>query len=430
MSQIRNAVLIACSLAAVGGRAYAAEDHAVIQRLSSNGGLSSAAAKKLAQKVGQRMARAADAPPTVMDPLRAAISQAVLGTPVAPDQITAAKIRLKLYAGLNQFALEAIFAAHPGAIAGCVRDVGTTQAECEALVAAAGHTSVQQARATAGGPAGYAIGAAPMAQAPMAAPAQPSAAAGGSRFGSTYNSGYQAQAPAGYAARPAYGYQAPQQGYAAPGYGAAPGYAARPAYGYQAPQQGYAAPGYGAPPGYAAAPGYAPAPQYAAPQQNYARPAYAPAPAPAYRPQAAAPVAQQAPAPVYAAPVNQQDAASRRDAYKAQREAYLARQKAQFEERRAKSSTTLETNPDNAPPPAAVASRSAPAAAPAKASGKVAAPADSQMAAADTKRPVAAAAPEAAEPAAAPAAKTTEKPALDGDFLDGLLDDPLGGKKK
>jgi hypothetical protein len=401
MSQIRNAVLIACSLAAVSGQAHA-EDQATLHRLSSHGGLSSAAAKKLSTKVSQRMARAADAPPTVMDPLRAALSQALVGSPVPPDAMATAKVRLKLYAGLNEVALEALFAPKPGAIAACERDVGASHSECEALVAAAGGSSVAKIRKVAGGPA-------PM---PMmaAAPVQSGYGASGvSHFGGGYNAGYQGQAA-----------PAPQQ----QGFGG--GYHP-PAY-QQQPQ------GYGNAPGYAAAQpmqqGYAPQQQYAPRQQQQYAPAYAARPPvqqayaappqqPAYRPApvAAAPyVAPQPAAPV----VSAQEAASRKEAYKAQREAYLARQKAEFQQRKDKSAG-LETNPDNAPPPAKTA---AAAPMPAKAAGKVTAPAAQEVAAADTKHSVAAAAPET------PAAKSEAKPALDNSFLDGLLDDPLGGKKK
>jgi hypothetical protein len=398
MSQIRNALLIACSLAATSGSAHA-EDQSVIRRIASHGGMSSAAAKKLVAKVGQRMARSADAPPAVMDPLRAALSQALTGSPAPADAMATAKVRLKLYAGLNEVALEALFAPQPGAIASCVRDVGASQSECEALVAGAARASVAQIRSQAGGPAAQPMMA--------AAPAYGAPAGGGSRFGGQYSSGFQGGAApraqgfgGGYQA-PQQGYQQPQQAYGArPAYGApAAGYAQRPAYGAQpAAQPGFGAqrPAYGAQPGYAAQ-----------------RPAYN-APAAGYRPQTAPAYAPAQPA------VTQQDLAARKDAYKQQREAYLARQKQQFQERRDKSGA-LEVNPDDAPPPAAAAAPSGGGKA-AKASAAVSAPAGDEMATAETKRPA------AAEPARA--AKSDTKPALDNDFLDGLLDDPTGGKGK
>jgi hypothetical protein len=435
MSQIRNAVLIACSLAAVGGQARA-QDQSTIHRLASHGGMSSAAAKKLAAKVSQRMARAADAPPTVMDPLRAALSQALVGSPMPADAMATAKVRLKLYAGLNEFALEALFAPQAGAIAACVRDVDATQSECEALVAAAGNSSVSKIRRVAGGPPpAPMMAAAPPVQSGYGAPPAGYGAppANGSHFGGGYNSGYHA-APGYQGAPPMAQQQGFGGGYHPPAYqqnGYAPqgGYAQPPMQqGYAAarqpmPQQGYAAPAYAARPpaqqGYAA-PAFAVRPPV---QQGYAAPApaarpavAAPAPQPAYRP-APAPVAMAPAAPV----VSAQDQAARKEAYRQQREAYLARQKQQFQERKDKAAG-METNPDAAPVGVA-SSKAAPAAAPsAKAAGKVTAPPAEEVAAADTKRPV---------PAAAPAAeKADSKPALDNSFLDGLLDDPLGGKGK
>jgi hypothetical protein len=457
MSQIRNAVLFACSLAAVSGTVQA-EDQSVLQRLSSHGGLSSAAAKKLASKVRQRMARAADAPPAMVDPLRATLTQAVLGTPMAADQIAAAKVRLKLYAGLNEFALEAIFHSQPGAIAACQRDVGVSQADCQALIAASSRTSVAAVKSSAAGPAPMPL----MAAAPIApaAPMQAQAAGGGGRFGGHFSSGYQAAQPAAAGGYPQQqqqqgfggGYRAPagyqQQGYAQqPAYGQQQGYAQQPAYGQQ---QGYAQPAYGQQQGYAQQPAYGQQQGYAqqparfagqsagyASQTNYApRPTgYAPqanqpaayAPNGGYRPVAAAP----APMPMAAPVVSAQEQASRKEQYRLQREAYMARQKQQFEERRAKSSP-LETNPDNAAAAAPAATAKAASAAPAARSASRGAPPAEEIAAADTKRPVAAAAPAAAaadDDAPAPAAKSNAKGAgLDGDFLDGLLDDPLGGK--
>jgi hypothetical protein len=439
MSQFRNAVLIACSLAAVSGRAHAAEDAATIHRLASHGGMSSAAAKRLAAKVSARMARAADSPPTVVDPLRASLSQALVGSPVPGDAMASAKVRLKLYAGLNEFALEAMFAPQPGAIAACIRDLSGTRAECEGLVAAAAGTSPSRVRKLAGGPAP-----APMiAGAPAAAPAFGSAQpAGGSRFGANrFGGGYQSGGNAqGFQAAPA-GQPAFGGGYHPPAYQQQGGYAAAPVQQGYAPmqQQGYAP--MQQQQGYAPMQqqGYAPVqqgyavrqpmqPQYAAQPQQ--RPVYqqVAAPAPAMQPQAAY---RPAPAPVAMAPVvSAQDVATRKEQYKAQREAYLARQKAEFQERKDKASGGAETTAEAAP--AANSGKAAPVVATAKpAAQKVSAPASNEVAAADTKHPVAAApAAAAAKDDAAPAAKSDSKPALDNSFLDGLLDDPLGGKKK
>lgn len=368
MGPIRNALLTVCMTTSFASVAIA-DDASVVSRLTSHSSLSSSSAKKLVGKVNVRMAKSADATASVSDPMRAAVSLALFQAPTPPNSMAAAKVRLRLYAGLNEWALEAIFAPQPGVIAGCVREVGASQSECEALVAAAAKSSVAQIRSIAGGPAGPAVAAPAYAAAPAPAPA----AAGGSRFG-RFNSGYQA-APAA------------QQQYAAP-QGYAPRYAPPRQQAYAPPaQQGYNAP------------------RYAAPQQQAAaRPA-----APAYQ----RPVA---PPPPAAPVVSPQELQSRKEAYKAQREAYLARQKQQFEERKNKLGAANSGEPADAPAAAVAAapSKSAPATA-AKGSAKAAAVEPESDAADAPDEPV--------------AAKSTTK-ALDGDFLDGLLDDPLGGKGK
>ena len=400
---LRRNVVVAASLFALAGTAHA-DDAEVADRLTSHGGLSSSAAKKLVSKVNVRMAKAADATAGANDPMRAAVSLALFQTPQPPNSMAAAKVRLRLYAGLNEWALEAIFAPQPGVVGGCVREIGATTSECEALVAAAAKSSVAQIRSVAGGSA-----------APVAAPAfagqqQAPAAAGGGRF-SRFNSGYQGASQ--YAAPR--GYPQQQQFQAAPQqYGAPRGY---PQQQFQAaPQQ------YGAPRGYPqqqyqAAPRFQAAPQYQRPAAPaYQRPA-APAVQAYQRPAAPAYVAPAAPpAPVVSAAEQQ----SRKDAYKAQREAYMARKKAEFEARRQKMNSVHQADASEAPPrdgagvPAGQ-SIQATAAAPTKAPAKAA---------------PAAASDEAEEPTEAVASKASEKPALDNDFLDGLLEDPLANKKK
>jgi hypothetical protein len=400
---LRNVLLSACLVSTLAGTARA-DDENVVGRLSSNGGLSTSAAKKLVGKVNVRMAKAADATSSANDPMRAAVSLALFQSAAPPNSMAAAKVRLRLYAGLNEWALEAIFAPQPGVIAGCVREVGASQSECEALVAAAAKSSVAAIRSVAGGAA------APVAAAPGAGPAYgaaPAAANGGGRFG-RFSSGYQAApAAAPQYARPVpqqqYGYQ---QQYARPApqqqYGGYPQQQyARPApqqqYGYPQQQQ-YARP---------AAQQYArPAPQqYAAPQQQYARPVAPPV--------AAAPMAP---------PVSPQEAQSRKAAYQAQREAYLARQKAAFEDKKQKMSAMHAADASEAPPRNGVetpAVASAPTAKPAAPASTARAPAKAAPSAVDDDAP--------SEPVAAKASGS--KPALDNDFLDNLLEDPLAKKK-
>ena len=392
----RNLMLTACLLS-LAGEARAQDDAAVVGRLTSHGGISSSAAKKLVGKVNVRMAKAADATAGASDPMRAAVSLALFQAQQPPNSMAAAKVRLRLYAGLNEWALEAIFTPQPGVIAGCVREVGASQSECEALVAAAARSSVAQIRSVAGGTAPVA------ARAGYGAPAAAPAAAGGSRFGQ-YSSGYSA-APR-YAPAPQQQY--PQQQYqAAPRYGAAPGYAAQPGYGYQQPQQQRYP-----------QQNYAPPQQYQAPRQP--QPGYAPQ---AYqRPVAVAPVA---PPPPPQPVVSAQEQQARKEAYKAQREAYLARQKQEFEQRKNKLGAVAAADAAEAPPRNGV---EAPTAAPAASK-----PVASTASASATKVPAksAAAAPVDDEPSEPVAAKSGgSKPALDNDFLDGLLDDPLANKNK
>lgn len=329
MKRARRALLVAVCSTLFAAQALA-EDAEVTQRLQSHGGLSGAAAKRLSTKVAQRMMKSADtlAPPS--DPLRVAMSQALFHAAVPPDNMAAAKMRLKLYVGLNASTLETLFLPKPGAIASCVRAIGATQPECEALVAAAGRQSVVDARTAAGGPAV----AAPVVMA-RTAPAAAPPAAGGGHFGK-FKSGFQGAAPA---------------------------------------------------PAYAAA-------------------------APVARPATTQFGAARAPARATAAPSGM----SRKEAYQAQRDAYLARQKAIHDERKQKLDAVSAGEAD-APAPAAVAS-----AAPAKA-----APAAKTKPGAATA-PAEAAAAEEAPAEAAPPEVAKNGPALEGDFLDGLLADPLGKK--
>ncbi len=352
MIKFHNALLVlACGLAigisvsALGPSAAHAEDGAVVQRLTGSGGLSAAAAKRLIAKVSQRMAKSADTLASANDPLRVALSNTLFHVPVPPDTMSAAKMRLKLYAGLNEAALEALFAPKGGAIASCVRATAATQPECEALVAAAGRVSVAEAKSSSGGPGLAVAVVAPTRAQPAAAPA----AGGGSHFG-RYDSGFAKPAPA-----PAYVAAAPVQ-------------RAQPAT-FQ-------------------------------------------------------PVQRAQPAAFHSAPARgAQPAVSAKEAYRLQREAYLARQKEQFEERKQKLAAAG-APAESSPAPATAAPTAPVAAKPTAVAAKgVSAPAKAAPVAAVDEAPA-----EAPAAAAAPAAKS-DKPTLDGDFLDGLLADPLGGKK-
>jgi hypothetical protein len=129
------------------------------------------------------------------------------------------------------------------------------------------------------------------------------------------------------------------------------------------------------------------------------------------QPSSAAPPASRA-APVAAAPVAAAGGSSTKDAYAARRAAYLEKQRARMNK----------PAPGAAAEPAAVAAAEAPEEA---AEPVAAAPSSAKHSASAKAAAPAAAAAAAEEPAEAAPAKA---PQLDGDFLDGLLEDPLGKK--
>ena len=120
--------------------------------------------------------------------------------------MTAAKIRLRLYAGLNEWALENLFAPRPGAIANCQASSGCAASDCEALLAAAGRMGPAQAsRIGAGAPMPWR----PQAAAPAGQPAPARRQAAPLRqLQREHNTGCR-----GYGAQPAYGAQ--RQGWGA-----------------------------------------------------------------------------------------------------------------------------------------------------------------------------------------------------------------------
>jgi len=152
------------------------------------------------------MKRAADIT-SAQDPLRNAVGRA-LGVKNPNDAMSAAKIRLRLYAGLNEWALENLFAPTKGGIGRCQQEFGVTVRQCEALVAAAGRIPAEEASEVAGGAPPPIPAAAP---AQMASNRPGAAPAGGSRFGK-YDSGYRpgTQQPAGRPAPVAAARPAPQ----------------------------------------------------------------------------------------------------------------------------------------------------------------------------------------------------------------------------
>lgn len=129
-----------------------AQDKSVVRRLAKHGKLPGGKAKRLTRELSKRMKRAADMT-AADDPLRMAVSQALFGTPTPADQMAAAKVRLRLYAGLNDWALDNLFKPRSGAIARCQKDFGASEGECQSLVAASGRIALADARKLGGGQA-------------------------------------------------------------------------------------------------------------------------------------------------------------------------------------------------------------------------------------------------------------------------------------
>ena len=181
---------VAAAIVLLSASSASADDDGVSKRLTKFGQLRRNESESLSENVSKRMKRAADMT-SAQDPLRMAVGRA-LGLTNPNDALSAAKIRLRLYAGLNEWALDNLFAAKPGGIGRCQQEFGVTARQCEALVAAAGRMSAEEASKVAGGapPPMPAAGPTQMASArPMAPPA------GGSRFGK-YDSGYRPQGAA------------------------------------------------------------------------------------------------------------------------------------------------------------------------------------------------------------------------------------------
>jgi hypothetical protein len=360
---------VALSLQAFVASAARADDDEVGRRLGKFGKLSSAEQRKVVNAVSSRMKRAADMT-NDSDPLRMAVSQALYGAPVAGDAMKAAKVRLRLYAGLNDWALDNLFAPRPGGVGSCQQQFGLRKSECEALLAAGGQVSLSDASRLG---AGQPMNAAPAyQQQPSNGYAQQQPMQGGSRFG-RYDSGYHAQ--------PAYAAQQPRP-------------MGQPAWGAQQQQ-----------------PRPMGQPAWGAQQQR---------PMPVAQP--VRPMAMQPAAPP---PPTAQTIAARKAEYERKRQEYLERKKAEMEARKNKvvavqAGEHVQRGPASAEEAeiAGVEPSSAPAPQPAPVASK----------AATTKPSKGAPEEVAAAPAEAPKSGS-DKAALDNSFLDGLMDDPLGKSK-
>src|SRR6185503_188140 len=100
---LKGSLAASVALALAASTAYA--DDAANKRLTKFGKLSGAEANRVASSVTTRMKRAADMT-SANDPLRMAVSNALFGAPVPADKMGGAKVRLRLYAGLNEWALD------------------------------------------------------------------------------------------------------------------------------------------------------------------------------------------------------------------------------------------------------------------------------------------------------------------------------------
>jgi len=403
---IKGSMVAAIAALSVASSTAHADDSAQ-KRLSKYGKLGGPAAGRVASAVSTRMKRAADMTNSG-DPLRMAVSEALFGTPTPADAMAAAKVRLRLYAGLNDWALDNVFAPKPGAIASCINSFQLQPNECEALIAAGGKTSLADAAKRGKGAA------------PGAAPAQSYGFARQPQGGGQGSYG-NARAQYGQGAAPRQ-YGQPQQQYGQPQ--PQGGYRPMQGYGQQQPAQAYGG-GYRAQPAAAPQYGYGARPA-AAPAAGYARPAAAPAAGYA-RP------APMQPRPVVAAsapPPSAAQVASRKAEYERKRQEYLDRKRQEMEARKSKVVATaggtdrVERGPTSEAEAEAAGLDKSAVVKPTAAKAGAAKPAA-------TGKP--AAAPEGEEVAAAEAPPAEEKgggkPLLDNDLLDGLLGDPLGKSK-
>src|SRR6188768_3994944 len=96
--------MVSCLVAFTAANA-SADNKAVVKRLKTYADLSESDARAVLDKVSQRMKVAADVSNT-RDPLRVAVSQALYDTASPESESEMSMVRLRLYAGLTQWALE------------------------------------------------------------------------------------------------------------------------------------------------------------------------------------------------------------------------------------------------------------------------------------------------------------------------------------
>jgi hypothetical protein len=112
-----------------------AEERPVLRRLKTYGDLSDDDAHVIIEKISQRMKVAADLSNS-SDPLRVAVSTALYDSATPSEPSATSMVRLRLYAGLTEWALDHVFSSRR-AVSEICSGSGLQALECRALLAAA-----------------------------------------------------------------------------------------------------------------------------------------------------------------------------------------------------------------------------------------------------------------------------------------------------
>jgi hypothetical protein len=127
--------VVSC-LVALSAANASADNKAVVKRLKTYADLSESDARAVMEKVALRMKVAADVSNT-RDPLRTAVSQALYDTTSPENESELSMVRLRLYAGLTQWALDNLFASRTAVTSICSVQSELGAEDCRALLAAA-----------------------------------------------------------------------------------------------------------------------------------------------------------------------------------------------------------------------------------------------------------------------------------------------------
>jgi hypothetical protein len=126
--------MVSCLVAFTAANA-SADNKAVVKRLKTYADLSESDARSVIEKVAQRMKVAADVSNT-RDPLRVAVSQALYDTASPENESEMSMVRLRLYAGLTQWALDNLFSSRRAVTSICSVQSELDAEDCRALLAA------------------------------------------------------------------------------------------------------------------------------------------------------------------------------------------------------------------------------------------------------------------------------------------------------